>query len=206
MTLIVPVTGSLASLLDVEDRCLAIEQWSEQCQSVPELRDASNKLAAIDEYLSRTSIEGRARVAAAMRRLEVRIGQLLGPAENRGPATPNHGKGFNDRQRNEFRQMAGHQQVVEQVIAESTDEAPASRRKVMDAIQHDSGRAAPRRPLTDDWRSAVLDLARITERIERLCRDDRFRRNASQIADCYLSDLTRAQEALQRAIDQLQGA
>lgn len=76
----------------------------------------------------------------------------------------------------------------------------------MTAIQQDTGRAAPRRPLTDDWRGAVLDLARVTERVERLCRDDRFARNIGQIADCYLGDLTRAKEALQRAIDQLEGA
>jgi uncharacterized protein (DUF2252 family) len=41
---------------------------------VAELCDAGNRLAAIDEYLSRTSTEGRSRVAAAMRRLEASVG------------------------------------------------------------------------------------------------------------------------------------
>lgn len=34
---------------------------------------------AIDEYLRRTSVGGRKRVAATLRHLEMRIGVLLGP-------------------------------------------------------------------------------------------------------------------------------
>jgi hypothetical protein len=130
------VTHEPTSLAAVHDQCAAIEAWAEACQSVPELRDASNKLAAIDTYLERTSIEGRARTAAAMRRLEVRIGQLLGPAENRGPATPHRDERLHDQQRSDFRRMAEHEDVVEEVIACSTDEDPASRRKVTEAIRH----------------------------------------------------------------------
>jgi hypothetical protein len=37
---------------------------------------------AIDEYLSRTSSESRTRLAAAMRRLEIRVGELRGPRCN----------------------------------------------------------------------------------------------------------------------------
>jgi Fe-S-cluster formation regulator IscX/YfhJ len=72
-----------------------------------------------------------------MRRLEARIGELL-PREQgqRSDLLPNHGEEvLNDRQKAEFRQMAAHPEIVEQVIAESTDDAPASRRKVMEAIQ-----------------------------------------------------------------------
>lgn len=68
-----------SSLVVVHDQCAAVEAWAEQCDSVPELKDAANKLAAIDEYLLRTATEGRGRVAEANRRLEVRIGVLLGP-------------------------------------------------------------------------------------------------------------------------------
>lgn len=138
------------SLVAVHDQCDAIEAWAEQCESVPELRDAANKLAAIDEYLTRTSTEGRGRVAAAMRRLEVRIGKLL------GPASPN-GKGLDSspgiqeiipQRRSDFRQMAANEEVVEEVIAESTDGKPASRSKVMDRLR-DAKAKHPMPPTSD---------------------------------------------------------
>lgn len=108
---------------------------AEHCQSVPELRDASNKLAAIDEHLSRTSTVGRNRVAAAMHRLEVRCGQLLPPPAPPGRPAANapraESSGLHPQREAEFRHMAAHPEIVEEVIAESTDEAPASRRKVI---------------------------------------------------------------------------
>lgn len=129
--------GSLAA---VDGQCAAIEAWAEQCESVPEIRDAGHKLAAIDQYLARTSTEGRARVAEAQRRLEVRIGVLIGPAGSANqhtaePLSTDNGTGLSRRQRHDFRKMAEHPDVVDQVVAESTDEAPASRRKVLDAIK-----------------------------------------------------------------------
>jgi hypothetical protein len=131
------VANEPTSLAAVHDQCAAIEAWAEACESVPELRDASNKLAAIDTYLERTSIEGRARTAAAMRRLEVRIGQLLGPAEKGRPSNGNvpREQRLPGNRRHDFRQMAEHEDVVEEVIADSTDENPASRRKVTEAIR-----------------------------------------------------------------------
>lgn len=121
------------SLVAVNDQCAAVEQWAEQCESIPELKDATNRLAAIDEYLSRTSTEGRGRVAAAMRRLEVRIGQLL--PSRQGIRLPAREQEVEETQRSRFRAMAEHPEVVEEVIAESTDKAPPSRRKVIDRIK-----------------------------------------------------------------------
>jgi hypothetical protein len=126
------------SLVQVDDQCAAVEAWAEQCDSVPELRDASNKLAAIDEYLTRTSTEGRARVAAAMRRLEVRIGSVLGPAQHGGDRSGEqvvHDQ-LDPRQRHDFRRMAQNRDLVEDEIATSTDDQPASRRRVTDAIRN----------------------------------------------------------------------
>lgn len=130
-----------SSLVAVSDQCAAVEAWAEQCDSIPELQDAAHKLAAIDEYLSRTSTEGRGRVAAAMRRLEVRIGQLLGPARMGGVNGHNkeevtrEGTHLVPNQRMEFRAMADNPEVVEEVIAESTDQAPPSRRKITRRIK-----------------------------------------------------------------------
>ncbi len=139
------VANQPSSLEAVEDQCLMVETWAESCDSIPQLRDASNKLAAISEYLDLTSSEGRARVAAAQRRLEVRIGQLLGPAAPNGGhgAGPGTGlstnnpvpDGLNPRQRHDFRSMAADPDTVEDVIATSTDDNPASRRQVTEAIK-----------------------------------------------------------------------
>jgi hypothetical protein len=136
-----PIIHEPTSLIQVDDQCGALEAWAERCDSVPDLRDATDRLAAIDEYLARTSTEGRARVTAAMRRLEVRIGELLGPADNHGPATVSRdsrlGAGSDDAERqlrSDFRKMARNPDAVEKVIRESDDDNPPSRRKVVKRI------------------------------------------------------------------------
>jgi hypothetical protein len=143
------------SLAQIDGQCAQIEAWADACDSVPELRDAGNKLAAIDEYLSRTSVEGRSRVAGAMRRLEVRIGRLLGPPQHGGNRGNQHTGGklsapnlpdMRSDERSRLRAMAENEDVVEQTIAESTDERPASRRKVQEAIKT----ATTTRPM-DNW-------------------------------------------------------
>jgi hypothetical protein len=197
------------SLVQVDDQCAAVETWAEQCDSVPELRDATNKLAAIDEYLSRTSTEGRARVAAAMRRLEVRIGTLLGPAES--VAGPGRGKpstatdGLSRDQRHEFRAMAEHPEVVEDVIASSTDERPASRRQVQEAIRQANPPATkPRRPpLPDTAERAGWEFRKSVECIERIAEDERFTANKDQVAAHLRGHLTYALEVCQDLLDQL---
>jgi hypothetical protein len=64
-------------------------------------------------------------------------------------------------------------------------------------------RAPSRKPLADEFRGAGLDLDRIVTRLGRLAGDDRFKKNADQIAQSYLHDLVRARDALQCVIDQL---
>lgn len=136
------IASEPTSLVAVDDQCSAVEAWAERCDSIPELRDATNRLAAIDEYLTRTSTEGRGRVAAAMRRLEVRIGKLLGPAtpnggndRNGSVATDPFEDGLTRHQRTDFRQMAENEDEVEKAISESTDEVPASRRSITARIR-----------------------------------------------------------------------
>lgn len=130
------IASEPTSLVAVDDQCSAVEAWADRCDSIPELRDATNRLAAIDEYLTRTSTEGRGRVAAAMRRLEVRIGELLGPRQqgHRNVLLP-HAEEVAQTQRSEFRQMAENKEAVEDVIANSTDSQPASRRAVLGEIK-----------------------------------------------------------------------
>lgn len=124
------------SLVEVETRCDQIDAFWPQCETVAHVQEGQAILAAWDEYLARTSKDGRARVAASMRRGEIRIGELLGPAKP-GPQ-PESSFASEDsitaNQRHEFRQMAQNPDLVEDAIAESTDEQPASRRKVTKRI------------------------------------------------------------------------
>jgi len=117
----------------IEQRCLSIEAWAEGCESVSELRDAGARLAAIDEYLARTSSEGRAMVAATQRRLEVRIGILLGSATV-GAHAGATARDLSRTERREFRLLATNPDAVEEVIANSTDDEPASRREALRAV------------------------------------------------------------------------
>lgn len=145
MSNVIAVAPQPGSLAEVDSSCGQVEAWAANCDSIPQIQDAKNRLGAIDEYLARTTKEGRARVAAAMRRLEVRIGELLGPPEP-GKRTDLQEPVGRDQQvpemdrktKHDFRQMAANPDVVEQTIEASDDDNPASRRKVMTNIKNDT--------------------------------------------------------------------
>lgn len=61
--------------------------------------------------------------------------------------------------------------------------------------------APRRRPLRDGFRDASLDLDKLVRRFQNLVADDRFARNKDEVTR-YRNDLVRANEALQRLIDQ----
>lgn len=64
-------------------------------------------------------------------------------------------------------------------------------------------RKPSRRPITDSFRDATYDLGKKVTTLANLVGDDRFKKNADQLAERNLSELTRARDALQRVIDQL---
>jgi hypothetical protein len=189
-----------SSLVAVDDQCARVEMWAESCDSIPDLQDANNKLGAIDEYLSLTATEGRARVAAARRRLEVRIGTLLGEAKPGPPQSSLAGEdSITPNQRHQFRQMAQNPEAVEAVIEDSTDEAPASRAKVLDAIKPKS--TTRRGPLPEAADRAGWEFRKATERIERIAADDRFAANREQVAASLRGHLSYAIEVCQDLLD-----
>lgn len=199
------VASQPSSLEAVEDQCLMVETWAESCDSIPQLRDAINKLAAISEYLELTATEGRARVEASKRRLEVRIGHLLGPASNGGDRKSDQfDRGRTDRddltkdQRSAFRAMAADPETVEDVIAASTDDNPASRRQVTEAIK--ANKPEPTKPrrtsLPDTAQRAGWEFRRCVERLERIAADDRFPNHREQVAAALSGHLTYATEVL----------
>lgn len=153
-----------SSLVQVDEQCTSIEVWAEQPdRTIAELRDAGHKLAAIDEYLARTSTEGRARVAATQRRLEVRIGVLLGPASPNGKGSGSiaidPSEALSKDERSAFRKMAEHPDVVDDVIASSTDEQPASRRKVVDKIKEIVRNEVDKAAAAREDKKALADVA-----------------------------------------------
>lgn len=85
------------------------------------------KVAAVEEYLSKKGQEAPAQEAA--RWLEVRLGELLGPPENHGPATLTRELRFipaMDRAR--FRKLAAHRDLVAELV-------PTSRNRILKAIK-----------------------------------------------------------------------
>lgn len=174
-----------SSLVAVEDQCSQIEAYAETCGSVPELRDLSNRLAAIDEYLNRTSTEGRARVAAAMRRLEARIGEL-DDKRKPGPSSSVATDELTRHERYEFRQMAEHPEVVEEVIAESTDEVPASRRKVMERIRE----AKAKHPIADDNKRSPANVRAREQKLKEMAEVGYTSRQIAEALDVDIKTVT----------------
>lgn len=108
--------------------------WAESADDIAVVSDAAARWAAITEYIRRTSREGVAEAEGALRRLEVRVGVLLGPATVGAHSSATEGAAITADARHDFRTMAEHVEVVERVIAESSDESPPSRRKVLARI------------------------------------------------------------------------
>ncbi len=129
-----------ADVSNVYDLCQRTDERLAFVDDVAEAYDAKAKFAAIDTYLAQTTQDGRGRLAATMRRLETRIGELIGEAIPNGGITgvgsiANDPTPLSKDERSEFRLMAAHPDVVEAVIADSTDATPPSRRKVIRAIR-----------------------------------------------------------------------
>lgn len=194
----------------VAEYASVIVEWAESSDSVDEVRDAANKWAAITEYIRRTSTQGVAAAEGAMRRLEVRVGELLGPAP--APGRPNKETSvttdISRDARSEFRKMAANADVVEEVIANSTDDEPPSRRKVLGEIDRrlpepPAARQQNRRPLPDAADRAAWDLRKTIERLERIFADDRYAANKTQVAALTRGHLTYTVEACQGLLDLL---
>lgn len=119
--------------------CADIVMWAKTVDDIAAIKQAKVKLEAIDLYLERTSVTGRAEVAATMRRLEVRIGVLLGDAQiggdRRSDQVHRDVPDLSRQERHDFRRMAAQPDLVEEIIARSTDAKPASRRQVLGEIE-----------------------------------------------------------------------
>ena len=128
-----------SQLVDVLNLCQSVEAQLPHVDDVAALKDAAAKMRAIDQYVALTSTEGRQAIAATVRRIEIRVGEVIGQAAIGRPSgetlvTTNVSE-LDARERHDFRQMAAHPDIVEAEIARGTDERPTSRRQVMLAIR-----------------------------------------------------------------------
>jgi hypothetical protein len=155
---------------DVPALCDAVMTTVAELDDIGAIDEMRKRLSMIDTYLEMTTIEGRSVIAATLRRIEVRIGKLLGPAT----LGANQHSGFDrDRslsadQRSQFRKMAEYEDLVEEIIAESDDVSPASRRKTLDALRRgveldaQEEALAGRRPISERPRPPRSDLWDLT--------------------------------------------
>ena len=145
--------------LDVFSTCQQIEAWAAETADVAAINDAKARLAAIEQYIAQTSTDGRKAVAAAMRRLEARIGEVIGAAK---PGPPQSSVAAEDsltkHERHEFRKLAAHPEIVNDVIDASSDDDPPSRSKVLKAIADE--RRTPEQQAADDHDAYVRRAAK----------------------------------------------
>jgi len=71
-------------------------------------------------------------------------------------------------------------------------------------LRGESTRAPQRPALSDDFRSAVVDLDRSVARLSRICTDDRLGRNRESLRDAYLHDLHRIHQTVSNCIATLE--
>lgn len=81
---------------------------------------------------------GKARMEATVRRIEIRVGEVLGEPEQ-GKRTDLSGAPdkfpLRRQEAHELRLLASHRDLVERVLAGADDAKPASRRRCLDAIR-----------------------------------------------------------------------
>lgn len=184
-----PSPTSLTTPAEIAAAGAQVEALASETTDPRVAKDLTDKWAAITEYIRRTSIAGVAQAEATMRRLEARVGELA-PAEQTwtGKAsTSPAGEVVGRHVLSDFRRLASHPDILEQVIAESTDTDPPSRRKVLRAIdnareiddaaawakEHNAAVAASGYDPTDDKRrspilGALLGIVDAAKRIEQV--------------------------------------
>jgi len=119
-----PTTASIDALHDV---CFAVREWVDGCDDIAEATEALARVSAVETYLSRRGAEGPAQEAA--RWVEVRIGELLGPAsETNGRPLHRDAKVLTEHERHWFRCLAEHRDLVAAKV-------PCSRSVVLKAIK-----------------------------------------------------------------------
>lgn len=215
--------GQPIALAQLIPQCRSIEVWAERTESVAEVKDAAHKLDAIGRYIAATSKDGCAVVAATQRRLEARIGVLLGAAKAGRPETSlanDIEDGLTRNERSQFRKMADHPDIVEAVIDDSDDETPASRRRVLDEINKARALKAQAEQDADEFKAMQPDgfdpalnkeLIRQRGELTRLCQHlvdlgdpaEFLDRHDGHLRDSHIAAVLNAADYLARFADEI---
>lgn len=149
MTLPALPSPSAITPAQVDAYAVAVERFADACDDIAAVTDTKNRWAAITEYIRRSSRDGVNRAEVAMRHLEQRVGLLIKAKREAGELTRQGERsdliegskkspsdlGLDPFDASEFVAMAEHPEVVAEVIATSSDAAPATRNKVRTAIR-----------------------------------------------------------------------
>ncbi|MGE3835974.1 MAG: hypothetical protein AB7H43_14500 [Acidimicrobiia bacterium] len=166
------------TLAGINDYMGEVELLIADLDTLPALQEVGLRLEMFRTYVEGHSREGVARIEAARRRLELRIGQIADPPapgsrtdlEEDEPNLAGAPARLSRPDLTDRRALAEHPDVVEDVIAGSTDESPPSRRKTMDAIRRRKEKP-PTEPASPDPDVALIQRRRvITEQLVRLDR------------------------------------
>jgi N6-adenosine-specific RNA methylase IME4 len=121
---------TVASIDTLHDACLAVREWADSCTDIGAAQEAHARVSAIETYLARKGQEGPAQEAA--RWLEIRMGELLGPAVNGGDRRSvqfRHGETeLSPQAQHAFRRLAENRTIVVPLF-------PCSRRVALKAIK-----------------------------------------------------------------------
>jgi N6-adenosine-specific RNA methylase IME4 len=126
---------TVASIDTLHDACLAVREWADNCTDIGDALEAHARVTAIETYLARKGQEAPAQEAA--RWLEIRVGELLGPASStNGRPLPDAVKAIHHSRRDEYRQMASNRSVVVPLL-------PCSRSVALKAIKRTTAADKP---------------------------------------------------------------
>lgn len=117
-----PTTATIHAL---QDSCRTVRLWADTCDDIPTAYEAHARVTAIETYLATRGLDGPAQEAA--RWLEVRIGELLGPAHP-GKELPHEVTLIPANRRHDFRLLAGHRDLV-------TEHGPIARHRILKIIR-----------------------------------------------------------------------
>ncbi len=183
------------TIAEARDVCASVVQWANECDDAETVLRAREAFRVVAEYLR---INDAAREGeAAMRYLEMRIGELAGPAAMGRPTGDgklpslvtndlHHGR------LHDFRKMAAHPDVVEQVIAESSQQSPPSRNKVLNAIRELERAANEAKAENDAFKAGLAEQREWAATFKAKDGDDWKRRERAQLATISLIDAIRA--------------
>lgn len=133
---LVPANPAALDVDRASEIATKIEAWAITCDDLDALREARARVAAVESYLAKRHKDASKEMARADRKLEARIGELIGAAKAAVPG-PGRGKpsvandGLSRNERHEFRQIAEYQDHPE---VKPLIEQGQSRRRVLRQI------------------------------------------------------------------------